>query len=244
MLAGGPIDDWDNLRQLKPETRVAVYLENGSRMVQTFRAVSDSQLVLDINGIDRDRVAAVAIPTDDRLRDGVLVGSSLGAGVGLGWGAAFNEDADLSAAVVTAGLLYGLGIGAGVGTLLDSGMATPEKPLYMRGGIGQALRPARNWTMKVPRRQLSRWIAGRKVELMLRDGTYLKGKAIEGTDQEIEVAVTGASDESRRGRRTIRTELISTVAYRENIGGNRLAATIGGGLGGLFSGSLLGVDRS
>jgi F0F1-type ATP synthase assembly protein I len=243
-IDSGPVGNWENLQQLKPGTWVAVYLENGSRMVQRFRTVTDSQLVLDSDGIDRGRVVAVALPADDRLRDGVFVGSCLGAGMGIGWGSVFSEDsADFSAAAATAGLLYGLAVGAGVGTLLDSGMATPEKPLYMRGGVGKALMPARNWTLKVPRHQLSQWVAGRKLELMLRDGTYLKGRAIEGTDSEIELAVTDASEKFYRGRKTrILTELISTVAYRENIGGNRLAASIGGGLGGVFSGALLGMS--
>jgi hypothetical protein len=243
-IDSGSLGNWENLQQLKPGTWIAVYLDNGSRMVQRFRTATDSQLAVDIDGIDRGRVVAVTLAADDRLRDGVLAGSILGAGIGIGWGAVFSEDsADFSAAAATAGLLYGLGVGAGVGTLLDSGMATPEKPLYMRGGIGKALMPARNWTLKVPRHQLSQWIAGRKLELMLRDGTYLKGRAIEGTDREIELAVTDASEKSYRGRRSrISTGQISTVAYRENIGGNRVAATIGGGLGGLFSGALLGTS--
>lgn len=239
----GSLGSWENLQQLKPGSRIAVYLENGGRMVQRFMAVTESRLVLDINGVERDRVVAVALVPDDRLRDGVLAGSAIGAGMGIGMGAAFTEDAELSATAVTAGLVYGFGIGAGVGTLLDSGLATRERALYFRGGAGRPLVPARTWTLKIPRHQLFRWIEGRKIDLMLRDAAYLKGKVIHGTEREIEFQVTGASEKSYRGRQIqISTDQISTVAYKENIGGNRLAAAIGGGLGGFFSGALLGAS--
>jgi hypothetical protein len=238
------LGSWENLQHLKPGSRIAVYLENGGRMVQRFLAVNESRLVLDINGVERDRVVAVALAPDDRLRDGVLAGSGIGAGIGIGMGAVFTEDGDeLSAAAVTAGLVYGLGIGAGVGTLLDSGLATRERALYVRGGAGKPLTPARTWTLKIPRHQLFRWIEGRKLDLMLHDAAYLKGKVIHGTEHEIEFQVADASEKSYRGRRIqISTDRISTVAYRENIGGNRLAAAIGGGLGGFFSGALLGAS--
>ena len=238
----GTVGSWENLQQLKPGNRIAVYLENGGRMVQRFMAVTESNLILDINGVEREKVVAVALVPDDRLRDGVLAGSGIGAGIGIGIGAAFTEDGDeFSAAAVTAGLVYGFGIGAGVGTLLDSGLATRERGLYFRGGTGRPLSPARNWTLKIPRHQLFRWIEGRKLHLMLRDAAYLKGKVINGTESEIEFDVTDASEKSYRGRIRISTDHISTVAYRENIGGNRLAAAIGGGLGGFFSGALLGA---
>jgi hypothetical protein len=239
----GTLGSWENLQQLKPGSRIAVYLENGGRMVQRFMAVTESRLALDINGVEREKVVAVALVPDDRLRDGVLAGSGIGAGIGIGLGASFTEDADeLSAAAVTAGLVYGFGIGAGVGTLLDSGLATRERALYFRGGTGKPLTPARTWTLKIPRHQLFRWIEGRRLHIMLRDAAYLKGKVIHGTEREIEFQVTDASEKHHRGRRIrISTDHISTVAYRENIGGNRLAAAIGGGLGGFFSGALLGA---
>src|SRR6059036_3142264 len=73
---------------------------------------------------------------------------------------------------------------------------------------------------------------------MLRDGTYLKGRAATGNEQVVRIAVGGSSDKNLRGREAeIPVSQVSTVYYRVRIGGNRFAAALGGALTGVFTGS-------
>jgi hypothetical protein len=237
-------DPWSRVREVLPGTRVAVYLENGGRMVQILTGASATELFLDVGAFPRDQIVALATAPADRLLNGVLAGAGIGAGVGVGYAAALS-DSELSRTATGIGAIYGMSAGAGIGALLDSGIATRERPLYLRGNASPPSGATRHWQFDVRALTLHRWISGRNVELMLRDGTYVKGKVLRGESSLIRIAARKASDKTYAGRETeIPTDRISTVFYRERIGGNRFAATLGGALAGLFSGLLLGGSDS
>ena len=237
---GVTFDSWNELRKLAPGMRVAVYLENGGRMVQKFQSVSDAEVVLDIGAVKRQEVVAVAVAPDDRLLNGVLTGAAIGVGVGLGYARAFTDDGDFSGTAAAVGIVYGLAGGSGIGALLDAGTATRERPVYLRAAPA-TLSGTKHWKLEIPGAQLHNWISGRKVELMLRDGSYLKGRAVAGNERIVRVAVGDASDRSLRGQQAeIPVDRVGAVYYRFRIGGNRFAATLGGALTGLFTGTLLG----
>ena len=142
--------------------------------------------------------------------------------------------------MVGAVALYGAAGGAGIGALLDAGIAKPEKPLWIRPAPGLAASTPRHLNLGVRASALSGWLARRKVQMMLADGTYLKGKIVGGDEREIVISVSDSSVEGRKGRtETIPADQIATVIYKENIGGNRLSAAIGGGLAGSFIGPLI-----
>jgi hypothetical protein len=232
------------VREIVPGTRVAVYLENGGRMAQIFTGASATELFLDVGAFPRDQVVAVATAPADRLLNGVLTGAGIGAGVGLGYAAALS-DGNLSRTSAGIGSVYGVAAGAGIGALLDAGIATRERPLYLRGSASPPSGAFRHWQFDVRVPAVHRWISGRNVELMLRDGTYVKGRVLRGDSGAIRIAARKASDKTYAGRETeISTDRISTVYYRERIGGNRFAATLGGALAGLFSGLLIGGSDS
>jgi hypothetical protein len=237
----GPPEMWRELRKLAPGTRVAVYLENGGRMVQTLRSVTDDEIVLDVGSFRRREVVVVAAAPTDRLLNGVLTGAAIGIGVGLGYVAAFRDDGDFSGASAAGGAIYGLAVGSGFGAMLDAGTATPDRPIYLRSSPAPAA-GGRHWKLEIPAAHLHGWITGRKVELMLRDGTYLKGRAATGDEQSVRIAVSGSSNRSLRGREAdIPASQVSTVYYRVRIGGNRFAAGLGGALTGILTGVLLGA---
>ena len=243
-LSPDAADPWSRVREVAQGTRVAVYLENGGRMVQIFTGASATELFLDIGAFPRDQVVALATAPVDRLLNGVLVGAGIGTGVGLGYAAALS-DSDLSRTAAGIGSVYGSAAGAGIGALLDAGIATRERPLYLRGSSSPPSGALRHWQFDVGAPTMHRWISGRKVDLMLRDGTYVKGRVLRGDSGTIRIAARKASDKGYAGRESeIPTDQISTVYYRERIGGNRFAASLGGALAGLFSGLLIGGSDS
>ncbi len=131
--------------------------------------------------------------------------------------------------------------GAAIGGLLDAGMATPEKIIY-------ALEPqtvsSRRWKLTVPPEEVFNWIWNRKVDLMLKDGTYIRGQVEKGDQQSIVMRVSDASLDSLKGGQQIPSTSISTVVYREKLDGSTAAAAVGGGLAGMFLGAIGGLASS
>lgn len=212
--------------------RVAIYLDDGRRLESAVPDRIRLSAVLRNGGLASDRVVAVAAVPRDRLLDGVLVGMGAGAAISQGFGAAV-DDSDLSAGLRAVGAAYGLAIGAGLGAMLDAGIAKPEKLVYARSAGLSTASGSRRWNLALPPGGLAGWLRGRKVDLMLRDGTALSGKVVGGDERSVEL--------SRRGRSTsIESAAVSTVIYRENVGGNRFAAALGGGLTGVVNGVMLG----
>jgi hypothetical protein len=190
-----------------------------------------------MNGIKRESVVAIARAPKERLVDGVLTGMAVGGGLSFGYGAALAEDDFSRGDVAAVAGTYGIAAGAGIGALLDAGFAVTEKPVYIKTAPGLPVSNARHLNLPVPAPKVANWVRGRKVELMLKDGTYLKG-AVRGADEQtLELAVRDSSDKSQKGKKlSLPLERISAITYRESIGGNRAAAAVGGALAGLFSG--------
>ena len=123
--------------------------------------------------------------------------------------------------------------------MFDAGLAAPEQPVYIRPAAGQAASTARRWHLTIAPERVAGWIAGRRVEMMLTDGTYLKGTVARADTRSIEVAVGDSSEKSYRKRRVeVSVDRLAAVTYRENVGGNRFAATLAGALTGLCAGAL------
>jgi hypothetical protein len=229
---------WPGLEQVKAGDTIAIYLQNGRRFEHLLRG-PDAAVDLDLNGIKREHVVAVSRVRRDRLLDGVLTGMAAGTGVGLGYGKAMSED-DLSAAVAAAGAIYGIAGGAGIGALLDAGFASPESPLYVRPAHGLAASSRKRWNLPVSAPELAEWIVGRKLELMLKDGSWIEARVKSGDTRTLELDIRDSSDKSRKGKtETVASENVAAVTYRENTGGNRASAAIGGGLTGFFTATLL-----
>lgn len=237
--------DWDSLEQLKPGSRVAVYLENGGKMIQKFQGFDPERVVLDIDGVPREKIVAVAEAPEDKPLNGVLIGIGSGVGVGLGSAAAFHAEEGGDFGPIAAWLsIYGVMGGAGSGALLDAGMATPEKPVFMRGNSGPA-REWKRWTLHVPALQVLGWVSGRKVELMLQDGTYVQGKVVGGKNGTLRVDVDDSSRKDYEDRiLEFTADQLGAITYRERTGGNRASAGFGGGIAGFFIGGALGMPFS
>lgn len=233
------VDDWNSLGLVAHDTPVEVHLDNGSRSVQRFRGFSASQIDLETGSIERPRVAAVVIVARDRLLNGALIGAATGAATGVVLAAAYS-DSDLELGASSA--VFSSAVGAGLGALFDGGLATPGRAVYLKGDNGSPLEKRDNWTVEVRPDRLIGWVQGRVVEMMLRDGVYLKGRIAAGDERSLTLEVRDSSDSKLKGRLlTVTVERIGTVAFRENIGGNRLAAGLAGGISGFFLGSTAGI---
>jgi hypothetical protein len=230
---------WPAAGQIQPGERIAIYLDSGRRF-EHIVVGPDAGTDLDMNGIRRDDVVAIARAPKERLIDGVLVGMASGAGVAMGWGAKLAEE-DFSGDVAAVSAVYGVAAGAGIGALLDAGFANAEKPVYVRPAPGLGASSPRKLNLSISPVHVGNWVRGRKVELMLEDGTYMKGTVRSAVDRVLELAVRDSSDRSRKGKTlSLPVESISAITYRENVGGNRASAGFGGALTGFFTGTLMG----
>lgn len=235
------LDDWNNLQELRQNTRVAVYLEDGRRTVQNFRGSTDSQVLLDVAAVERDSIAAIIVVPEDRQLNGVLIGSGIGAAFAF---AITAPESDFTSGGIAMFSLMGAGAGAGIGALLDAGITTPEKPIYMRKNL-EPEATSKHWKLNIDAAAVHGWVLKREVQLMLRDGTYFKGKVVRGDAQNIQLAVKDSSEESFKNREIgISPDRISTIIYRENLGGNSLASSMGGGIAGGLIGLMTGATIS
>jgi len=238
--AASRVDDWNTLGLIARDTAVEVHLDNGSRTVQRFRGFTATQIDLETGSIERPRVAAVVIVARDRFLNGVLIGATTGLAPGLVLATAPRSDIDPDFLAVS--IAYSSAVGAGLGALFDGGLATPPRVVYLKGDNGSPLEKRDNWTVEVRPDRLIGWVQSRVVEMMLRDGVYLKGRVAAGDERSLTLEVRDSSDSKLKGRLlTVGVERIGTVAFRENIGGNRLAAGLAGGISGFFLGSTAGI---
>jgi hypothetical protein len=229
---------WPGLDQVKAGDTIAIYLQNGRRFEHHLRG-PDARVDLDMNGIRQEHVVAISQVRRDRLLDGVLTGMAAGTGVAMGYGKALSDN-DFSGTVAAVAALYGIAGGAGIGALLDAGFASPEKPLYVRPSPGLVASSQKRWNLPVSAADLTHWVAGREVELMLKNGTWIKARVQGGDSLTLQLDVRDSSDKSRKGKNvTLAAEDVGAAAFRENIGGNRASASVGGALMGFFTAALL-----
>lgn len=85
------------------------------------------------------------------------------------------------------------------------------------------------------------WLRGKPVHMMLKDGTYLRGKVTDGNEAAVVVALKESSDGSEKSERTVSVHEVGTVIVREKIGGSIAAAGVAGGLLGFCGGVVAGA---
>ncbi|MFB3903467.1 MAG: hypothetical protein ACE15E_08445 [Acidobacteriota bacterium] len=235
-----PLGDWQNVASLKPGDRVAVYLKTGGKIAEAFQAYDAGRIVLRSGPIEREKISVVSLPARDTLKNGALMGAASGFAVLAAVSAPVDDFAEGVWVILGAAGAAG---GSGIGALLDAGMATPEKVIYACEPQTKAI-TARRWKLTVASEDVFNWIWNRKVDLMLKDGTYLRGQVERGDQHNITMRVEDSSTDALKGVQQILSTSISTVVYREKLNGSRVAAVIGGAFAGLFLGAIAGLATS
>ncbi|RPI20287.1 MAG: hypothetical protein EHM61_27385 [Acidobacteria bacterium] len=233
---------WAALSSLPSGTPVIIYLKNGARRQETLLRVTDLEIVTHVGPIRASDIAAISHFRPERLWDGAL----RGAGIGIATGsiiAASAEDTQGGAWAVST--VFGSLAGAGFGALFDSAVAKPDKQIFLDAPPGSARPGIRHWTLKVRPEDLSAWTLGKTVHVMLKDGTYLRGKVTSGNESSILIALREASDRPKEKEgRTVSVSEVGTVIVREKLGGSTAAAGVGGGLAGFWGGAAAGAFSS
>ena len=226
--------EWESLQQLDRGERVAVYQKDGRVIREAFLYVPAAEIFLESHSVSRGDVVAVTRVPNDPNWDGTLMGLGIGAALGAVTGAVANDVDDVDPLSMA---LWGLILGPGPGALLDVGIAKREKLLFRREHGSQSVRD--EWTFSILPSQVSGWILSREIHLMLADGSYFEGKALQGNAHEVELAVRDSSQENRKGTQMrIPTSSISTVSFKEERGGHFIPAAVGGGLASFLLGGI------
>lgn len=230
---------WAALSSVPSGTPVLIYLKNGARRQETLLRVTDQEIVTHVGTILASDIAAISEFRSERLWDGALRGGVIGIGAAA-VSTASAEPVPGSTWLVTTGL--GFVVGMGFGALFDSAVAKPDKQIFLDAPPGSARSGIRHWTLKVRPESLSAWVLGKNVHLMLKDGTYLRGKVTSGNESSIVIALREASGGAREKEdRTVGVSEAGTVIVREKLGGSTAAAAVGGGLAGFWGGAVAGA---
>ena len=233
---------WTALSSLPAGTPVMIYLKNGARRQETLVRVTDQEIVTHVGAIRASDIAAVSRFRPERLWDGAL----RGVGIGVATGSILTASAgDAQGGAWVASAVLGSLAGAGFGALFDSAVAKPDKQLFLDAPPSSARPGIRDWTLRVRPEHLSAWALGKSVHVMLKDGTYLRGKVKSGNETSIVIALREASDRPKeKENRTVSVSEVGTVIVREKLGGSIAAAAVGGGLAGFWGGAMAGVFSS
>jgi len=230
---------WQELSSLPAGTPLVIYLKNGARRQESLVRVTGQELVTHVGPIQASDIAAVSLFRKERLWDGTLRGSGIGVGITSIITASVADKGEDAWAAAT---VFGLAVGAGFGALFDAAVAMPDKQVFLDAPPGSARSGVRHWTLRVRPEHLSAWVLEKTVHIMLKDGTYLRGKVRGGNEGSIMLAVREASDGSTgKEDRMIPASDVGTVIVREKIGGSVAAAAVGGVLAGLWGGAALGA---
>ena len=116
--------------QLKGGDRVTVRLDDGMTVVGRFVAVSDRELILVTDGV-RHPIPADQILRVRRRRNGVLLGTIIGAVAGVPFGLALRSYVHNEGGSEAGAVLFPIGVGAGAGLALDAVLAT-NRTVYVR----------------------------------------------------------------------------------------------------------------
>ena len=233
-------EDWQNIAAVKPGERVAVYLRSGGRIAEAFHGYDAERITLRSGSIEKDRILVVTLPAHDRLLNGALIGAAAGFAV-MAAATAPVEDFAEGAWVIFG--VAGAGGGSGIGALLDAGTGTPEKIIYASGPETGAI-SSRRWRLRIPPEGVFNWTWNRTVDLMLKDGTYIRGQVEAGDQGHVVIRINDSSLRSLEGVQRIQTVSISTIIYKEKLKASTAAAVLGGGFAGLFLGAIGGLASS
>ncbi len=227
-------DSWQALSEVKPEAVVLIYLKNGGRMKQRLISYDKDHLVTDAGDIARKDIAAVSLFRPERLWDGTLRGGAIGVGVIMIPAVAEGNVEGIAGAAV-----IGFLAGAGLGALFDAGLAKPDKPLFVDTGNQQP--SLRKWSVKIPHEHLATWLKHHRVHLMLKDGTYVHGTVVGGTEASLEMDVRESSRQNLHGNASVNAAEVATVIFRQKLGGSTAAAATGGAISGFWAGFAAGA---
>ena len=184
-------------------------------MIQLFKGFDADSIRTDVGAIARREVAAVSLFRRERLWDGTLRGAGIGAGkavtmtAGLG---GMKEDYAVAA-------LLGSLTGAGLGALYDAAVARPDIPVFVNSPAGQPRPLTRAWQLRVARDELGGWVAGKDIQLMLKDGAFLRGKVSDVGEGKLSMQVKESSDPSLKNERLeVEIARIGAITLRERMG--------------------------
>jgi hypothetical protein len=227
-----PAGGWENLEGVASRERLIVYLKDGIRLDDRYAGVEPDGLLLESGRYERTVIAAIT-PAPENLRaEGATIGAALGMGALF---ALASSRGDFTTAGRLAVGALGAGVGAASGALMGMGWAKSREPLYVEGVVSDSGK--RRWRIRVEPEHLAGWISNRTVHLMLRDGGHFNGKVLGGDAGSIRIQVAESSEDLQRGRSVeFATDRISTVVFRERVGGEPGTAAFGGGLAGFFVG--------
>jgi len=79
---------------------------------------------------------------------------------------------------------------------------------------------------------------------MLRDGTYVRGKVLNGTETSLDMEVQESSRQKLQGNASVETAEVATVIFRQKLGGSTVAAATGGAISGFWAGALAALGAS
>ena len=117
-------------QQLKGGDRVTVHLDDGATVAGTFVTVSDADLTMVTGGVRRV-IPASQIARVQRRRNGVLLGTIIGAAAGVPFGLALRSYAHNEGGNQAGALLFPIGVGAGAGLAIDAALAI-DRTVYVR----------------------------------------------------------------------------------------------------------------
>ena len=133
---------WEKMEALAPGTAVIVSFRGGERLECTFNRIGPDEILFnELNGKERrlPRLAIREIETvaivRDRLRNGILLGTLIGAAAGIAGMAAYGNSTTSGSvnwgdedgpAFLLGGALVGGGIGAATGAILDASIKHRE----------------------------------------------------------------------------------------------------------------------
>jgi hypothetical protein len=210
-------------------------------MIQLFKGFDADSIRTDVGAIARREVAAVSLFRRERLWDGTLRGAGIGAGkavtmtAGLG---GMKEDYAVAA-------LLGSLTGAGLGALYDAAVARPDIPVFVNSPAGQPRPLTRAWQLRVARDELGGWVAGKDIQLMLKDGAFLRGKVSDVGEGKLSMQVKESSDPSLKNERLeVEIARIGAITLRERMGGSLAAGAVASGLSGFWLGASAGASAS
>ncbi|RPI24323.1 MAG: hypothetical protein EHM61_17425 [Acidobacteria bacterium] len=229
---------WEALANLKADTPIVIYLKNGGQMRQQFVSSDAASVTTDAGPVARSDISAICLFRPERLWDGTLRGGAIGVGTMLIAVASYDDRGeDAFIGTVPVAFLAGCGLGA----LFDAGVAKPDIPVFV-DTPGTSRPPSlRHWTIRVPAAQLARWLKRERVQLMLKDGTFVRGMVREATETSLQIDVAESSKQGVKGETAIPTSEIGTVIFGKKMGGSTAAAVTGGAIAGFFSGVVAGV---
>ena len=239
-----PMRSWLSLSRIEPGTPLVIYLTNGARRTEKLKSVDAVGLTTHVGFIPRGDIAAVTEFQKHRIWDGALIGAGIGASA-LTAGVASEAGSEDG---MTASLIFGSLVGAGLGAMIDAGTARADKPAFIDSDASSPASSIRNWTVKLRADQLSGWVADQKVQMVLKNGVFVKGKIVEANPSELLIDVEESSGSQAPGNNVvIATRDIGSLFFRENLGGSMAAGLFGGGLAGFLGGlggAALGVDSA